>query len=210
MRILSHRGFWTHPEEKNTVEAFRRSFDLGFGVETDIRDFDGELVISHDPANGACLRLNEFFQIYLSFASRPMLALNIKADGLQPLLDQCISRHQIESYFVFDMSIPDSLAYLRAGFSVYTRQSEYETEPAYYSQAAGVWLDQFHGSWFDDSVIEKHVAAGKPVCLVSPELHKRPHEAAWRNYRALERRIGKDCLMLCTDFPEQAHEFFNA
>jgi hypothetical protein len=41
MQILSHRGYWQHPSEKNTEAAFRRSFLLGYGTETDIRDRDG-------------------------------------------------------------------------------------------------------------------------------------------------------------------------
>ena len=29
MRVISHRGFWKSPEEKNQPVAFKRSFDLG-------------------------------------------------------------------------------------------------------------------------------------------------------------------------------------
>jgi glycerophosphoryl diester phosphodiesterase len=48
-RILAHRGYWLEPGEKNSLSAFRRAFEGGFGIETDIRDLDGELVVSHDP-----------------------------------------------------------------------------------------------------------------------------------------------------------------
>ena len=48
MEILSHRGYWKTVTEKNTIIAFKRSFNLGFGTETDIRDLNGNLVISHD------------------------------------------------------------------------------------------------------------------------------------------------------------------
>ena len=51
MYILSHRGFWLSPNEKNLEIAFRRSFEAGFGVETDIRDYQGRLVIAHDIAS---------------------------------------------------------------------------------------------------------------------------------------------------------------
>ena len=49
MKILAHRGFWADEEEKNTLSAFGKAFDSGFGIETDIRDRNGELVISHNP-----------------------------------------------------------------------------------------------------------------------------------------------------------------
>ena len=48
MIIISHRGYWIQPAEKNTEEAFSRSFERGMGTETDVRDHRGELVISHD------------------------------------------------------------------------------------------------------------------------------------------------------------------
>ena len=48
MIILSHRGYWKSEKERNQEVAFHRSFDLGYGTETDIRDIQGKLVISHD------------------------------------------------------------------------------------------------------------------------------------------------------------------
>ena len=52
MIILSHRGYWKLEEERNRAAAFQRSFDLGYGTETDIRDIQGKLVISHDMPRG--------------------------------------------------------------------------------------------------------------------------------------------------------------
>ena len=49
MKILSHRGYWKEEKEKNTIDAVRKAFDHGFGIESDIRDLDGKLVISHNP-----------------------------------------------------------------------------------------------------------------------------------------------------------------
>ncbi|HDG1702299.1 TPA: hypothetical protein PFE33_004667, partial [Kluyvera ascorbata] len=50
--------------EKNTQTAFERSFSLGFGTETDIRDFGGELVISHDIADQNCISFKKFISLY--------------------------------------------------------------------------------------------------------------------------------------------------
>ncbi len=38
MIILSHRGYWKEVSEKNKPIAFERSFSLGLGTETYIRD----------------------------------------------------------------------------------------------------------------------------------------------------------------------------
>ena len=209
MIIISHRGFWINDSEKNTTEAFRRSFSLGYGVETDVRDMNGELVISHDPANRNCMSLEFFFQLYLQYGARPTLAINIKSDGLQKELKRQLTKFGIENYFVFDMAVPDGLLYLRQGMISYTRQSEYEQNPSYYEAANGIWLDEFNGHWLTDDIIEGHISAGKAVCIVSPELHKRPYSHEWTHYRNLEKKIGADRLMLCTDFPQKATEFFN-
>lgn len=210
MIILSHRGYWLNVAEKNTREAFERSFSLGFGTETDIRDFEGRLVISHDPANHDCMPLESFFEIYLQYPTRPTLALNIKADGLQKELLRLTTIFGIEDYFVFDMAVPDGLHYLKSSMPTYTRHSEYEPIPPYYALAQGVWLDEFDSHWLTDEVVENHLAIGKKVCIVSPELHKRSYETEWAHYKKLDKKLESDNLALCTDLPKQAEEFFNA
>ena len=85
MIVLSHRGYWKTPEEKNQPVAFERSFALGYGTETDIRDHNRNLVISHDMASATDLSLEDMLHIYRthgrSAEKRLPLALNIKADG---------------------------------------------------------------------------------------------------------------------------------
>ena len=210
MIILSHRGYWKDISEKNTKSAFERSFELGFGTETDIRDHQGELVISHDMANADSIPAEEFFKIYQSIDKPLPLALNIKAAGLQHSLKRLLCKYEVENYFVFDMAVPDGLFYLSQNLRTYTRHSEFESTPAYYEMAQGVWLDEFLSHWITDQIIERHLEAGKSICIVSPELHKRAFEAEWSHYRTLEQRIGRDRVMLCTDFPEKAKDFFNA
>lgn len=209
MIVLSHRGYWLSPEEKNQQVAFERSFSMGFGTETDIRDRNSRLVISHDMPTQDAMPLEHFLDIYTRFQRPLPLALNIKADGLQAELKRQLAEYQVDSYFVFDMAVPDGLHYARQGLHTYTRQSEYEATPPYYELAEGVWLDEFHRHWLSDAVIEDHLQQGKSVCIVSPELHKRSHAQEWLHYRQLEARIGKDRLMLCTDLPTQAREYFN-
>jgi hypothetical protein len=36
IKIIAHRGFWYKPEEKNTLAAFERALQNGFGIETDL------------------------------------------------------------------------------------------------------------------------------------------------------------------------------
>ena len=207
MKFVAHRGHWLHAGEKNSLAAFERALEGGHGIETDLRDAGGTVVIAHDLPVGGEMSLDDFLALAARHPAGRPLALNIKADGLQRHVREALERHGIADAFVFDMSVPDTLGYLRGGVTVFTRCSEYEPVPPCLEQAAGVWLDAFHGEWYDAARIRAWLAAGKAVCIVSPELHGRPHLAWWETLRAegLHREPG---LSLCTDFPHDAKEFF--
>ena len=208
MKILSHRGYWKETNEKNLPIAFERSFSLGFGTETDIRDYKGKLVISHDIADEKCISVKEMFEIYNRYDNTLTLALNIKADGLQVKLKELLEEYKITSYFVFDMSVPDGLGYLKHKIKAFTRESEYEKIPSFYDEAYGIWLDEFQGHWITKEVIEKHIKNNKQICIVSPDLHKREYKKEWQHYKEMEKELGINNLMICTDYPEEAKEFF--
>ncbi len=203
MIIMSHRGYWLEPQEKNSRIAFARSFDLGFGTETDVRDYNGKLVISHDIPTGSEFSLEEFLVI---FNKRKLpLAINIKADGLAASLKLVMEQGEVADWFVFDMSVPDTRVYLELGMPVFTRMSEVEQTPIWLKQVAGIWLDAFYDTWYDVQQIEVLLAQGKRVCVVSSELHKRDHRSLWELLHPLSTHAQ---LMLCTDLPEHAREFF--
>jgi hypothetical protein len=203
MIILSHRGYWKTQAEKNTVVAFERSFDLGFGTETDVRDCKGELVISHDMPQGGEITLDQFLDI-LGGRELP-LAINIKSDGLAAKLAETMARHNVHDWFVFDMSVPDMRAHLSAGTQVFTRLSEVEPVPAYLEQSAGVWLDMFSHQWYDSRTISSLLDQGKRICIVSSELHGRDPADLWDSLRSVAHYPQ---LLLCTDDPEGARQYF--
>jgi glycerophosphoryl diester phosphodiesterase len=210
MKILAHRGFWAAPEEKNSKDAFVRSFKNGFGVETDIRDTGGKLFISHDMATGNEMTVVDFFELCKQNSGSSPLALNIKSDGLQPPLGNILSKFGIENYFFFDMSLPDALGYVKTGLKIFSRQSEYEKEPYLYKEANGIWLDEFYKHWIDENVIQQHLKEGKEVCIVSPELHKRNYKEEWEHYKYISYKFGFENIMLCTDYPDKAKIYFNS
>jgi hypothetical protein len=185
-------------------------------VETDIRDLDGQLVISHDPPRAGAMPLADFLDAYIQTQAVGILALNIKADGLQQALSDALTSRQIgpDRYFVFDMAVPDALGYLRQDMPCFTRKSEVEPEPAFIDQASGIWLDCFREDWVNGPEILGHCGAGRPVVLVSPELHGRDRRGAWEiwreSYRELKRRGLGERMMICTDHPHEAKAYFDA
>lgn len=202
MKVLSHRGWWEVPDQKNSLLAFERSLCAGFGVETDIRDRLGELVISHDMPRGGEPTLREFLDL-VNGIDLP-IALNIKSDGLATELEKALAEYDIPDYFVFDASIPDSRAYLSAGLPICFRLSELEPLDPRAALGHGIWLDAFEGTWFDTKYITQLLSSHGRVCVVSPELHGREYLSCWRLLKPL---VGEAGLYLCTDFPEEAQNF---
>jgi glycerophosphoryl diester phosphodiesterase len=207
MEIISHRGLWNQSTYKNSSLAFQESFKNGFGTETDIRDYNGKLVISHDIANCDSLDLEEFLELY-SNSSNKTLALNIKSDGLTSKLKEILNKYSIDNYFVFDMSIPDTIPYCLNKINFFIRQSEFENDLPFYDDCNGIWLDSFSSIWYNQDIIENHFKRGKKVCIVSSELHGRDKEILWE-LLLKENLFKSENLILCTDFPLDAYKYFN-
>lgn len=213
MKIISHRGFWNNEIQKNSKESFINSFTQDFGTETDIRDLNGRLVISHDLPIEKDLELDfdAFLKLYKDFSNPDKalpLALNIKADGLQDLLINSLQKFKVENYFLFDMSIPDQLQFIKRNCKVFTRQSEYENIPALYDNAIGVWLDAFEGLWYNGEIINKHLMNEKLICIVSSDLHKRDYLEQWKFIKENLFHCNEN-IILCTDFPIEAKKYFH-
>lgn len=207
MKLLCHRGHWTKRENQNSLEAFERAISHGYGIETDIRDCDGELVISHDaPLKLGSVTLSDFLKKYSVSDVKPMLALNIKADGLHEKLKSALEAYGVVNYFVFDMSVPDTLGYMRLDMPFAVRLSEFEDGGQLLAKAKYVWLDAFESEWYSVELIEKLIAQGKNVAIVSPELHKRSHSALWMKLKNIH---GMEQLYLCTDLINEAEVVFN-
>jgi glycerophosphoryl diester phosphodiesterase len=208
MNIIAHRGCWFETTKKNSEEAFCLALNNGFGIETDIRDFDNEIVISHDIPDRNSMLFSDFISLVKNY--HPVtLALNVKSDGLQKKIIQDLNGY--EDYFVFDMSIPDALGYQNQGITNYTRFSDVEPFASLLNNAQGVWVDNFSDNALDVDSLNDFLQLSKMVALVSPELHKLGHLKYWDTLKTYLKINPEhtDFISLCTDFPTQAKEFFN-
>ena len=209
MRILAHRGYWNKNISNNSPSAIRSALERGYGFETDIRDFDGRLVVSHDMANSLSQNVKEVFEWLYEFSDRYTFAINIKSDGLNKKLKYLIDKYNIQNYFTFDMSVPQMIDYKESRIRFFTRQSEVEPEPCMYSDADGVWIDGFWSNdWITEALLNKHIENGKEICLVSPELHKRDNYVLFWD-RIKKYNIDLEKIMICTDYPDEANEYLN-
>ena len=230
LNILAHRGLWLKPEEKNSFEAIKRAFDDGFGIETDLRDIMGKIVISHNCPIGNEFQFTDLLD-YLKAQNKNslMLALNIKADGLSDELYRILTTYNYDQYFTFDMSIPE-LWYQHCGkkLKTFTGISDLCPTPILYDSVYGVWLDAFTKLWYDNEQFSTFANKiikqdHKKLCIVSEDLHQRDPNMQWsmiKEYLKKDHQISNDVdqnnkqlfnhsLYLCTDKPLEAREYFN-
>ena len=201
MIIVAHRGYWLNEHEKNTKEAFARAFDNEFGIETDLRDICGKIVISHDMPKGDEITFEEVLEL-MNGRNLP-LALNIKADGQAKEIKRLLEKYNHTNYFTFDMSIPEMVVQHKLGLKFYTGLSDIINSPIMFKEAHGIWLDCFKSDWFCEKDILDLLNKNKEVCIVSPDLHKREYKSVWQKYKNVYN------AMLCTDYPIEAKEYFN-
>lgn len=201
IKILAHRGYWIKESEKNTKLAFERAFDNGFGIETDLRDICGEIVISHDMPKGNEITFEELLQIM--DGRNLTLGLNIKADGQANEIKRLLEKYNHANYFTFDMSIPEMIYQHKVGLKVFTGISDIVSTPILFDKAQGIWLDSFKSDWFGEKEIKDILSKNKQVCIVSPDLHKREYKKVWEKYKKVSG------IIICTDYPQEAKEYFN-
>jgi hypothetical protein len=209
--ILAHRGLWSSRSEMNSLRALSAAVDEGFGLEFDLRDFKGELVVSHDPPRSKGLTFRRLLEKISSKVRENdlTLAINIKSDGLENPTARLIENYSLsENCFVFDMSVPSMLQFLRLqdkyGVRVAARISEFEGDPVLADDCEFFWVDCFKKDWIPGAVPGDRGLRRKTPIFVSPELHGRSHRAAWSKLKGMKRRFG-----LCTDHPQDARKFFS-
>lgn len=209
MEFLAHRGLWKKKKEKNSVRALCSALENGFGLETDVRDRMGELVISHDPPSAASPSLRDFLdkaEVHSAYG-RAIIAFNIKADGLHNQLQEMVNEYKIrENSFFFDMSFPTLYQFSRAfpRQNLCSRVSAFEPRPVLHKKCGWIWVDCFGKDWQD---IRKAERFGKNTVFVSPELHGRKPEHFWRRLK-MAPVVPKKRVFLCTDLPIHARKVF--
>jgi hypothetical protein len=188
MLLIEHRV--------NNIEHLRRT-PRDRGVEIDVRDYDGDLRLVHDP-----LQSGERLEAWLEAYDHALVIFNVKCDGLEGRILDLAARRGIEQFFFLDVANPTLLSLVRRGERrVAVRYSEYEPVEfalAFAGQAEWVWIDCFTHLPLDAAVYARLRQHFK-LCVVSPELQKHPRSriAAFRRQLAA---LPVDAV--CTDFCE--------
>ena len=192
MKIICHR--------RNTIESLVKT-DSCYGVEIDLRSDGSKIILQHDP-----FVAGEDFDKWLQHYSHGTLILNVKEDGLEPVVEKLLHENGITDYFFLDQAMPTLIARSRAGKSkAAIRVSEYESVSSarYFSSVVDwVWIDCFTCFPLTLKDVKDLKACGFKLCLVSPELQGRSSDHEIQDY--VKEIMSLDCQFeaVCTKRPE--------
>lgn len=178
----------------NTIDALGK-IAVENGVEIDLRDERGQLILSHDPFSDG-----ELFESFLMHYKHGTLILNIKSERIEHRVLELMRQYNIKNYFFLDSSFP--MIHLLASLGerkIALRFSEFEGMDVVRSMAGKVdwiWVDCFTLFPLSQSNYNEMKSLGYKLCLVSPELQGRDEEI--ESYKALIRERGIEFDAICT------------
>ena len=159
----------------NTVEELKYVPDT-FGVEIDVRDVGGDLILAHDAfADG------EKFSNFLKYYRHKLLVVNVKSFGIESQIIQELKNFNITEFFFLDSAM-SVIVQLSKGYQTHFsgRVSEFESiETVRLSKNLydWVWIDCFtEYSLSTEVYLNLHKILNKKLCLTSPDLLNREFE----------------------------------
>jgi hypothetical protein len=166
MRLVAHRI--------NTL-AELAALDERCAIEFDLRDSGGKILVTHDPFTDG-----EDFSEFVGLLKGRFLIVNIKSEGIEYKVLELLKGAGCEDFFLLDCSPPMMMKLSSAGETrLAVRFSEMETLESvlcWKGRVQWVWVDCFFGQTLNAYVADLLRAEGFKLCLVSPDLQKRPED----------------------------------
>ena len=168
--IISHRINYLNELISDKV------FSESDGIEFDIRDSSGVIVVQHDPF----LDGQSFADFIKYCPPDKFYIVNIKSEGIEFQTLEILQTHNINKFFLLDCSIPMIVKLSKSGEKrIAIRFSEYEsveTIRLLKNCASWVWLDVFSKLPITKEIESEIHSLGLNICIVSPELQTHPEK----------------------------------
>jgi hypothetical protein len=207
MKIVAHRGMWDKAIDQNTIPSFKRAVKYGCGIETDVRNLRGNLVISHGLVSESPLSFDTALGSIAPdlIVKKLPLCINIKEDGLVEMIKKSLLPYPALDYVIFDAAFPELYKFAKNKIPYLCRISDYEVFNKLIEDCSGIWLDSLDSDWITHNKLSEINSYKKRIFIVSPELHSREFEDFWEILRIFDFEVE---TFLCTDNILEALEKF--
>ena len=192
MQIIHHR--------RNSINLVNSTLNK-YGVEVDIRSFDKDLIIQHNP-----YLKGEKFSEWLKHYAHKFLIINFKEDGLEERTLIYLKKFKIKNFFFLDLSYPTIVRLSSYGErNCAIRVSEFEsieTALLFKNKVDWIWVDTFTKLSLSVDDYKKLKLAKFKLCLVSPELNK-TNKFEIQEIKDIIKEKSFQFDAICTKFPEK-------
>lgn len=166
MKLIAHRC--------NTLAVF--SANNLDAIEFDVRDSNGQLIVTHDPYKDGPL-----LDTFLKAGNGCFFIVNVKSAGIESDVLQSLKDNAPNSeFFLLDCTVPAMVSLVNSGetrFAVrYSEMEPLESVLVWEGKAEWVWVDCFSQYILTKETVTLLKERGFKLCLVSPELQGRPLE----------------------------------
>jgi hypothetical protein len=207
MHIISHRI--------NNINDLKH-IDYSHGIEIDIRYYNDDLILYHDPFHTKEDSPEKFEDLLAEYVKnhKGTIILNVKTEGVESRCISMMNKYNYKNWFFLDLSMPYFVIYSNKadsgeveGFTpdnLAVRFSEFE--PIEYAlsfkdKVKWVWVDCFTKMPLNKENYQKLKDANFKLCLVAPELQKHEIERTAQFQKILKKNNVK-LDAVCTKKPE--------
>lgn len=169
-----------------------------FGVEIDLRSYNKELILSHDP-----YKKGEKFSEWIKKFNHKLIVLNVKEEGLESKIMNILDKNKISNFFFHDQTF-STLLKNKDKTIVSIRYSEFENLKNYtylFKSIKWIWIDHFSKFPLNKKFYKILKKNSVKICIVSPELInlKFKNKISLLKKLLQNRKIKIDAV--CTKFP---------
>ncbi len=155
----------------NTIKQLKK-IPYNYGVEVDVRDYNNNLILNHDPFKGG-----ENFLSYLNHFKHKFIIINIKSEGIETKVHKILKQNKISNFFLLDVSIPFIVKlHKKLNKKIAIRVSDLEditTAKNFKKMIKWAWLDFFKIKKIRFDYLKNLKKLNYKTCYVSHELQQR-------------------------------------